>query len=267
MRLGITSIQRNRARYLAEWISFHYLVGFRKFYIYLHKCTDNSEEVLQLLRKNYDIYICRVSNEEKRPQLQVYTHSYKEFNHEVDWMAFIDGDEFLFSPGNIDMRKSLEPFFIKKSSGLCVYWMCFGSSNHLKEPEGLVTENFRYRSSNNHSNNRTVKSLIKGGQGDLIRHGHNPHIFYSPLGLYDENDNLITSAHPDFEPTHRLFRINHYITQSREFFLVHKRNVGTAMDLNESREEIWWQKNNINDVYDDSMNFYLPSLKKLMDDL
>jgi len=36
MRLGITTIQRDRAPWIKERVAFHYLVGFRKFYIFLN---------------------------------------------------------------------------------------------------------------------------------------------------------------------------------------------------------------------------------------
>ena len=55
MHLGICTIQRDRAKWLAEWVAFHYVVGFRKFFIYLHKCSDNSSEIVLSLKKIFDI--------------------------------------------------------------------------------------------------------------------------------------------------------------------------------------------------------------------
>lgn len=266
MRLGITSIQRNRGRYLAEWIGFHYLVGFRKFYIYLHKCTDNSVEVINQLSQRFDIKYWIVGDDTDRPQITVYRHAYHEYNHEVDWMAFIDGDEFLFSPGKMEITDTLLEHFYLKTSALCVHWVCFGSSGHIEEPDGLVTENFRYRGDFDHAPNRHVKSIVKGRQGTLVDVSANPHMFITPLGSYDENGNLLTSATPE-KPTQRTIRINHYATQSRNFSLENKFYAGTAMDTKDqsfTRCEAWWRGFDVNDVYDDSMDFYLPELKKLL---
>lgn len=270
MKLGITSIQRNRGRYLNEWVSFHYLVGFRKFYIYLHKCTDNSLDVLDVLRRKYDISYCVVRDDLPLAQLSVYQVSYNEHNHEVDWMAFIDGDEFLFSPGILDIRNSLEPHFYKKTSALCPYWVCFGSSGHINEPDGLITENFRLRGALDQSVNFTVKSLIKGRQGSLINVSSNPHVFLTPLGSYDEKDRLITDLPTGWRPSHDTIRINHYVTQSRKFFEQNKRSAGTALDpLDKTlcRYEDWWNSHDTNEFYDDSMDFYLPELRKLMSNI
>lgn len=267
MRLGITSIQRNRGRYLAEWVSFHHLVGFRKFYIYLHKCTDNSCEVLDKLSKRYDISYCVVRDDLPLAQLSVYQVSYNEHNHEVDWMAFIDGDEFLFSPGKFDIRDSLESYFYQRTSALCPYWVCFGSAGHITEPDGLVTENFRYRGALNQNINHSVKSLIKGRQGSLIQVSINPHVFLTPLGSYDEKGRLITDLPTVWHPSHDTFRINHYVTQSRQFFEKHKMYAGTALDPLERtlcRYDDWWSMHDVNEFYDDSMDFYIPELKNLL---
>lgn len=270
MRLGITSIQRNRGRYLAEWIGFHYLVGFRKFYIFLHKCTDNSVEVLEKLKEHFDIVYIVINNNVPVAQLSVYQVSYNEYNHEVDWMAFIDGDEFLFSPNNLDISVALESHFYKKTSALCVYWVCYGSSGHLKEPDGFVIDNFKYRGSFDLGINHQVKSLIKGRQGSLIKVSINPHMFLTPLGSFDEMGRLITDLPTNFPPSHASLRINHYVTQSREFFDKNKKISGTALDPADRalfRDEDWWNTHDVNEYYDDSMDFYVPLLKKLINEL
>lgn len=264
---SIVSIQRNRARYLKEWVVFHHLIGIRKFYIFLHKCTDNSIEVLGELAQNYDIKFMTVSDDVAMPQLAVYKYAYKEFNHEVDWMAFIDGDEFLFSPKFENINEVLEEHSYTKTSALCAYWVCFGSSGHIDEPNGLITENFRYRGHLNMAANRHVKSIIKGRQGSLVDVCQNPHIFFTPLGSYDEIGRLIEHASPDWDPSHETIRINHYVTQSRSFFEKNKALAGTAMDGVNSkivRDENWWVQHDTNDCYDDSMDVYLPKLKALL---
>lgn len=267
MRLGIVSIQRNRGRFLSEWVSFHYLVGFRKFYIFLHRCTDNTIEVLNLLKEKYDIVYMEVEYNLPLAQLQVYRYAYQTYNHENDWLAFIDGDEFLFSPGRFDIRDALTPHFYQKTSALCPYWVCFGSSGHINEPDGLVIENFKFRGEIDQKQNRHVKSIVKGRQGNLVDVSQNPHLFMTPLGSYDEKGRLLVSAQPDWNPTHDTIRINHYITQSREFFEKNKMKTGTPMDDTGEiflRLEDWWLCNDLNNHYDTAMDIYIPEVKKLM---
>src|SRR3990167_2033923 len=162
MLIGITTIQRNRAPWIKEWIAFHYLVGFRKFYIYLHKCTDDTEKILTKLKEKFDIQIIIVSSALEWPMMECYSDSYARFGNEVDWMAFIDGDEFLFPVKDKSMEIALKKYSGKKISALGVYWSCFGSSGHIKEPKGLIIENYKYRAEDNYSNNRHIKSIVRG---------------------------------------------------------------------------------------------------------
>jgi hypothetical protein len=94
MKLAICTIQRNRGLWLKEWFAFHYAVGFRKFYFFAHKCTDNTSHVILDLKKHFDIEAFVLGDDLERPQLSAYQHAYQNFNHDFDWIAFIDGDEF-----------------------------------------------------------------------------------------------------------------------------------------------------------------------------
>lgn len=185
MRLGLVSIQRDRAPWIKEWVAFHYLMGFRNFYIYLHKCEDNSEEIVSNLCSRFNIKYYLVSPDVNRPQDYCYKHAYDTFSHEVDWMAFLDGDEFLYPTNGKSLMDNLEPYLYKRISALSIYWRCFGSSYHIEEPDGLVTEAYTYASKSLAEVNRHVKSLIIGHQYGLITPGADPHVFSTPMGTFD----------------------------------------------------------------------------------
>lgn len=44
--LSATCIIKNEAEYMPEWLEYHLLVGFEKFYIYDNGSTDNIKQVL-----------------------------------------------------------------------------------------------------------------------------------------------------------------------------------------------------------------------------
>ena len=81
MVLGITTIQRDRAPWIKEWIAFHYLVGFKKFYFYAHNCRDNSVEVLQDLKKNFDISIFPTNVDDNLIALKCFQGAYENFGY------------------------------------------------------------------------------------------------------------------------------------------------------------------------------------------
>lgn len=265
MKLGITSIQRNRGKWLAEWVAFHALVGFNQFYIYLHQCSDNSEAVLKELQKRFAIDITIVRDDWDNPQLTCYKDSYMQHGEDVDWMAFIDGDEFLF-PTNADtIDIPLKKFANKRISALGIYWSCFGSNGHIQEPEGLVIENYTRRAPIEYENNRHVKSIVKGKQGSAVLPA-SPHMFQTPLGTYDENMRCIEKGWTDYTPTYNQFRINHYVTQSREFFDTFKSKV-VPPDGAQVRDEGFWFEHNRNDEIDTSIQRFLQPLKNLLNTL
>lgn len=267
MRLGIASIQRDRGPWIEEWVAFHYLMGFRFFYIYLHKCNDDSEGVVSKLANQYNIKYYLVSPDINRPQDFCYKHAYDTYGHEIDWMAFLDGDEFLYSTNEKSLSENLEPYLYSKISALAIYWRCFGSGYHIDEPTGLVIENYKYCSNIESDVNKHVKSLIIGHQMGMVNPGADPHVFSTPFGTVDENMNQISSGVSQTGPTYNKFCINHYATQSRSYFLNFKANSGTPMDKIDNkiiRGEWWWDMYNLNHCKDESILRYLPDLKLLL---
>jgi len=259
MRLGICTIQRDRAPWIKEWVAFHYLMGFRKFYFFAHNCKDNTVDILADLQRRYDIRAYVVSADVERPQLKCYQFAYDNFGHEVDWMAFIDGDEFLFPVQGDDLFSILEEQAYKKISALGVWWSCFGSSGHIEEPAGLVTENYRHRAPLDWEFNRHVKSLVLGRQVGRVHMTKNSHFFDTPYGTFDEGGRLLTGGFmPEYPSTYQTIRINHYVCQSYSYYKGFKQHSGAAdASAQAERPESWWERCNRNEEFDSSLcRFY-----------
>ena len=269
MRVGICSIQRNRGPWIREWVLFHYLLGVRYFYIGLHKTHDDSIEILRQLNLHINIKFFEVSDETyQAPQQDFYQFTLDHFLHEVDWMAVIDGDEFLF-PVKVDsLQAALQKFTAKIFSALGVQWRCFGSSGHIKEPHGLILDNYKQRAPDDFPPNRHIKSVIqsKYARGTITTLG-NTHHFETPFGTLDELGRQISGALSEHKTTAEHLRINHYVCQSREFFVNVKRPQGAA-DVNPNmqqtlRSESWWLEHDRNDVKCEVIDRFIPKLKEL----
>ena len=265
MRLAVCTIQMNRGRWLREWFSFHYLMGVRKFYFFAHRCTDDTHAQILQLQQVFDITAFVMPEDVDRPQLVAYRHVYTHFDHEFDWIAYLDGDEFLFSPSNPDLRETLEGFSYYKISGVCAYWACYGSSGHIEEPDGLVISNYKWRHRLDAPVNRHVKSIVMGRQGQYFDVAGNAHIFKTRHGLIDENGRSITQGLTEYEPTHARLRINHYVVQSRSYFLNQKKRSG-APDAGRDlvRPDSWWDDNDKNEVLDESLLHVEPVLAQAL---
>lgn len=208
-----------------------------------------------------------VPEDTDRPQYVAYNRAYEDFGNDVDWLAFIDGDEFLFAPGDTDVKHALELFASKKLSALGVYWACFGSSGHVREPDGLIIENYRHRGANNMPANKHIKSIVMGRQGASVKCVDDPHMFVTPLGTFDERGRKILGGRTIYYPSYEHLRINHYATQSREYFERHKRGMGMATHqakADRERPQSWWVEYDRNDVLDDSMARFVEPVKQLL---
>lgn len=255
--IAIASIQRDRGPWIVEWLAFHMLAGFNKFYIYSHKCVDDMTRKLQKLSRHYPIVVHEISSDD-RPQLVCYQHAYNAYGQHVDWMAYIDGDEFLFPTAQQQMADALAEFEDKDLSALAAFWVCYGSSGYLKEPEGLIVENYKRHSGPEFLPNRHIKSIVRGRQDEVAMTGS--HLFQTPRGTFDELLRPIYAGWmKELAPTYAKFRINHYPVQSYEYFCNSKRNIGAAdFDSKYVRSNDWYFQYDRNECDDGvSYNFLL----------
>jgi len=268
MILGLVSIQRNRGPWLLEWFAFHYMIGFRKFYFYAHKCDDNTAEILLKLQKKLDITAVAVNTEKDQVQLMAYQHTCENHMNEVDWMCFIDGDEFIFPTNANTMQEALWPYNYLPISAVGAYNVNFGSSHHLTEPAGLIVENYRMRANiEEFLPHRRVKSIVKGHQKIAISACSN--VFSTPLGTVDEQMRPVVWGYiPSYIPSYDQFRFNHYPCQSREYYEKFKRFSGHAdANKNAERDETWWEYFDTNDEADTSMDRFKTQLRATIEEL
>ena len=254
MILGITSIQRNRAPWIKEWLAFHMVVGFNRFHLYVHRCDDDTTDILLRLSRRYPIVVHQVPPETPRPQIVAYQHAWASYGASVGWMAFIDGDEFLFPTQADTVQQALAPFADLPVSAVGVNWMCYGSSGHLQEPAGLVLENFTRHAGPGFTANRHVKSVVRGGEPEVLI--DRSHVFQTPRGTVDDCGRPVTHGlMKDHEPMYVALRINHYVTQSWQYFTQIKQHGGAAdVSPDAVRPDAWFRAHDRNEC-DDGVRF------------
>ena len=253
MILGLCTIQRDRAPWLVEWLAFHYVVGFRKFYIYAHHCMDDTCNILRKLTAVLDLQAFEIPDLANFVQLKAYQNAYDSFGHEVDWMAFIDGDEFLFPTQADSLQDVLKEYQYRRMSALAAYWVCFGSNGHIEEPTGLIVDNYTRRPELGIRFNHHIKSIVMGRQ--TIAATMNSHLFETQFGTFDEQMRPITKGYmTDLTPSYEKIRINHYVCQSYSYFKKFKQSSGSAdAGYDVQRVDSWWTDRDFNDVYDDAI--------------
>jgi hypothetical protein len=210
--LAVCAIFRDEARYLAEWVSFHRLQGVERFYLYDNRSTDDWRSELG---PEIEAGIVEVQHWPFLPgQRAAYEDCLRRHRTDARWIAFIDIDEFLFSPTGRRLPEVLRGF--DTHPGVVANWRVYGTSGWEQPPDGLVIENYLMRAPDEYDRNRQVKSIVnpRGALGQAA----SAHHFRLRGDAVGEDGRPIEFGFIKEPPTADLLRINHYYTKSRAEF-------------------------------------------------
>jgi hypothetical protein len=229
--LAVATMFKNEGRYLDEWISFHSAVGVDHFFLYNNDSTDNYREVLSPWISQGKVTLIDWSGPGR--QISAFNNCIKRFRSKAQWIAFLDMDEFLFSPKERDLRRALKNY--TDVSAIFVYWILFGSSGHQTRPSGSVIGNYTNcldlesaRSNNfDHGNphfekHRYVTGWAKDGKSIVNPRLVKKYYVHKPEELWvgeivDELKRKPVRRVSEYaEITCDIFRINHYWSRSIE---------------------------------------------------
>ncbi len=262
--LSVCLIVRNEVRYIAEWLEFHRLVGVERFFIYDDESTDGTVDIIRR-RDRGDIVVVpwgRKGNDS--PQISAYRHFVENFRNETRWVAFIDADEYLFSPTRADLREIILRYELTPYHGaVFVNWLFFGDNGHATRPTGTTIESYTRRGFAgvpNCQGKSIARTSLIGGFGPCGPHN----VLCRDNGLtVNEHESWVAGC--DSNPASiDLLRLNHYFHRSQEEATEkcqrEDRNMGpglrrTAPDM---------ARHNLNDVDDTEVLYYLPALRQAL---
>jgi hypothetical protein len=193
---------------------------------------------------------------------KAFAHCLAEHGDESRWIAFIDIDEFLFSPTGRPLPELLADY--EGRPGIGVNRTSFGSSGHRTKPPGLVIENFVHRRNDSRNSNLFIKSIVDPAQ--VARPGNHCHYFVYRDGLaVDENQRPIEG--PRFSVTESVsyskLRINHYVSKSEEEFR-RKAELWTAAGSPRSWESLEERLEMLNEERDETITTWGPAVREAM---
>jgi glycosyl transferase family 92 len=208
--LSVCAIYRDEAPYMHEWIEFHRLVGVERFFLYDNGSVDDHEALLAPYLKEGVVGLRPWPG--YRRQMSAYEDCLKEHADESRWIAFIDLDEFLFSPTGRPVPELLQEY--EQYPAVGVNWAFFGTSGHRTQPTGLVIENYLNRCEDDHKVHRMVKSIVDPTQ---VESTGDPHYFHYRDGMLavDELERPIPRSQAE-SPSFSKLRVNHYWSKSEE---------------------------------------------------
>ncbi len=135
--LSVAAIFRNEARFLGEWLHFHDGVGVDHFFLY---DDDSSDDFLAILGPWIAAGRVTLINGSGMNQVSAYNDCIRRFAEKSRWIAFIDLDEFLFSPKSRNLQRTLRRY--RDLPAVFVYWVLYGSSGHVSRPDGYVIDSY-----------------------------------------------------------------------------------------------------------------------------
>lgn len=205
--LAACAIYRDEARYLAEWLEFHRLVGFERFFLYDNLSSDDHLEVLEAYIADGLVVVHEWP--EVPGQMPAYDHCLATYGGQARWIGFFDIDEFVFSPTQRPVSEVLRDY--EQWPGVCVNLPRFGTSGHRTRPDGLVIENYLVRLQT--PAELTVKSIVDPA---AVERALNAHQFaYLRRTGVDENGFPVHGTLTKSASYERL-RANHYYSKSEE---------------------------------------------------
>jgi len=220
-KLAICSIFQDDAKYIPEWIEFHKKQGVSHFYLYENNSTDDFKTILKTYVDSGLIeIICwdfKQKNESEWSQIQTsaYMNCITNYGRRHEWIAFLDTDEFLFSPKGIKISYVLNNF--KKYAAVSVNWVMYGNGGIDKiDPDEKMVDRLCYRTEINASVNHHVKTIVRP---KYVNNCINPHYFLyqDRKHAVTENKEFIDGPFSQFVSVN-LLRINHYWQRDRDFF-------------------------------------------------
>jgi glycosyl transferase family 92 len=219
--LAVATAYRDDAAYLREWLEFHRLVGAERFFLYDNGSTDDHRDVLAPyvaagLAVVHDWPI-PVIGDTGRPTglIRAFDDCIERHRAEARWIAFIDVDEFLFSPEGAPVTDLLRGY--EEAPGVVIHRAEFGTSGHRTRPPGLVTESYLHRAPHRPDSRAYYKSVVDPAR--VVRCVSVHHFAYRDGETAVDEHHLPVRTGIRAEKTFVSFerlRINHYRTKSEE---------------------------------------------------
>ena len=198
---------------MKEWVTHHLLLGFDIIYIFDHKSIIPLKNEFRNFSKKVIIERIEWENPIKLPLMKYAVKIAKRLG--VDWMLYLDADEFLVLNNYMGVRHLLGSYNFAHSLG--INWLMFGSNYHKKDPSGLLIENY---TKSEKKLNQHVKTFVRP---EYVISVTNPHYYNVAFPNRVFSMNMKNMANTPFNVWEIDYKdapafISHYINQSEETY-------------------------------------------------
>jgi Glycosyltransferase family 92 len=136
--LAFCLVVKDQNEDLREWVDYHRSLGASRFYIYDDggSGATPAKDVLQDFIAS-GVVRYKDTHRHSKQQTANYQRCINSHRHQHQWLAFLDVDEFVV----IDDHQETLPHMLQNYTqygGLGLNWVMFGSSGHVKRPQGGI---------------------------------------------------------------------------------------------------------------------------------
>lgn len=253
-KIGIASIFRNEYPFIVEWLAYHRSLGVRRFFIADNESDDGTRELLQILHDlGYINLVLQPIIDGENSQLAAYQRILEVYGAEIEWLAFIDADEFVgIEKNDLSLVEYLRRISkIRNVGAIAINWAVYGSSHWMTAGREFVTDRFTMRAEQNRSINRHYKTFIRTSACRGV--GTNPHAFKLKKDLIYVDSSGRKLGDGEWggltkDVAWAGIRINHYVVKSRSEFFTKKRPRGRPGGKTRAAE--FFEQHDINEVED-----------------
>ncbi len=213
--LTLAAIVRNEEHYVWEWILSHHVVGFERFAVVLHRCTDNTKQKLTQLAGTLGLDIrIHETEDEGKVQMGAYRWLVRQYGPRTKWMMFVDADEFVFSDEFVDLKPWLRRY--ERFGGVAVHQAVFGADNNVTRPLWIVADMFKRRLPLDHWQCYGIKSFFQPEKLIQLQSPHIQDVRDGNVRVDEKPFTLVDWWKTAEAPIHSPVRLNHYFTRSMQ---------------------------------------------------
>lgn len=146
----IVATARNEGLYLLEWLAYHRLMGFERFFLYSNDNDDGSDELLSALSAAGEItWIHNLVADGGLAQMKAYGHAFSILPDILDyrWCLTIDLDEFFVV--NPERFSSVRDFIDwqerEETDAIALNWVIVGPDGNKRWDDAPVTRRFHHQ--------------------------------------------------------------------------------------------------------------------------
>ncbi len=263
--LSVVAIMKNEAPYVKEWLDYHLLAGVDHFFIYDNDSPDNLHMVLQPYIDaglvTYTFY------PDKCRQMESYIDAVHRFRFFSRYMAWIDGDEFIFPKSKPTIPEVVDEILSDKpnAAGLAVNIFGFGSNfQETADYSRGVLERFTRRAEDDYAPISDSYPQLHGGHAVVktianprkVKVFHVPHCaqYFEKFYAVNEQGNVVP-GYSSYPVSTEKIVMNHYSLKSREEY-GKKVARGNADHFDNHYDVRNFEKNDHNEKFDDSILKY-----------